>query len=216
MHLSPTATIPKNVNTIIFIHSIIINIISSNTTILLQYLLYRNLHSFSSQIRKLKQNFVFIHSFMDSSFSTSTPHHHRSSERRTKPTSSPSPLSLLRSPTNCLPLRELLLMSPPSSRKCKPRFDEELLESNGVRQRRCNKTRGTAPLSSPRNSRRSRRCYEVEVREEKENVLVDEVGKQRKRRHKKDRLSLVPFQPSQETFSPSKANSNFVSVYVFI
>jgi len=153
---------------------------------------------------------------MDSSFSTSTPHHHhRSSERRTKQPSSPSPLSLLRSPTNCLPLRELLLMSPPSSRKSKPRFDEELLESNGVRQRR-SKTRGTAALSSPRNSRRSRRCYEVEVREEKENVLVDDVGKQRKRRHKKDRLSLVPFQPPQETFSPSKANSNFVAVYVFI
>nr|AFK47382.1 unknown [Medicago truncatula] len=144
---------------------------------------------------------------MDSSFSTSTPHH-RSSERLTKQTSSPSPLSLLRSPTNCLPLRELLLMSPPSTRKSKPRFDEELLESNGVRQRRCSKTRGTAALSSPRNSRRTRRCYEVEVREEKENVLVDEVGKQRKRRHKKDRLSLVPFQPPQETFSPKAGEEN--------
>ncbi|PNX91853.1 reticulon-like protein B17-like [Trifolium pratense] len=127
---------------------------------------------------------------MDSS--TSTPHHHhRSSERRTT-TTSPSPLSLLRSPTNCLPLRELLLMSPPSSRKSKPRFDEELQESPGVR-RRC-KSRGAA-LSSPRNSsRRSRRRLEVEVREEKENVLVDEVGKLKKRRHKKDRHSLVPFQ----------------------
>ncbi|CAJ2642233.1 unnamed protein product [Trifolium pratense] len=132
---------------------------------------------------------------MDSS--TSTPHHHhRSSERRTT-TTSPSPLSLLRSPTNCLPLRELLLMSPPSSRKSKPRFDEELQESPGVR-RRC-KSRGAA-LSSPRNSsRRSRRRLEVEVREEKENVLVDEVGKLKKRRHKKDRHSLVPFQsPTEE------------------
>ncbi|GAU39674.1 hypothetical protein TSUD_60410 [Trifolium subterraneum] len=127
---------------------------------------------------------------MDSS--TSTPHHHhRSSERRTT-TTSPSPLSLLRSPTNCLPLRDLLLMSPPSSRKSKPRFDEELQESPGVR-RRC-KSRGAA-LSSPRNSsRRSRRRLEVEVKEEKENVLVDDVGKLRKRKHKKDRLSLVPFQ----------------------
>ncbi|KAK2434694.1 Reticulon family protein [Trifolium repens] len=128
---------------------------------------------------------------MDSSTSTPHHHHHRSSERRT--TTSPSPLSLLRSPTNCLPLRELLHMSPPSSRKSKlPRFDEELQESPGVR-RRC-KSRGSA-LSSPRNSsRRSRRRLEVEVREDKENVLVDEAVKLRKRRHKKDRLSLVPFQ----------------------
>ncbi|XP_004505553.1 reticulon-like protein B17 isoform X2 [Cicer arietinum] len=165
---------------------------------------------------------------MDSSpSSNSTPyhHHHRSSERRTKsrtsslsriaenttieplrisldllpsptttkPTSSPSPLSLLRSPTKCLPLRELLLLSPPSSRKSKPRFDDELLDSR----RRC-KTRGAA-LSSPRNSRRWRRRSE----EEKEVVFVDEVEKQRKTRHsgkhKKDKLTLVPFQsPSEE------------------
>jgi hypothetical protein len=130
---------------------------------------------------------------MDSSTSTPHHHHHRSSERRTTTTTSPSPLSLLRSPTNCLPLRELLLMSPPSSRKSKPpRFDEELQESPGVR-RRC-KSRVSA-LSSPRNSsRRSRRRLDVEVREDKENVLVDEAVKLRKRRHKKDRLSLVPFQ----------------------
>ncbi|XP_058730408.1 reticulon-like protein B17 isoform X1 [Vicia villosa] len=166
---------------------------------------------------------------MDSSNSTPHRHHHRSSERRTnsrtsplsrigeitateplrisldldqsptiakKPPSSPSPLSLLRSPkspTRCFPLRELLLMSPPSSRKSKPRFDDEMQESNSLR-RRCR-----ASLSSPRNSRRSRRRSEVEVREEKEIALMDEVGKQRKRRnsgrHKKDKLSLVPFQP---------------------
>lgn len=163
---------------------------------------------------------------MDSSNSTPYHHRHRSSERRTnsrtsplsrigeitateplrisldldqspttatKPSSSPSPLSLLRSPTRCFPLRELLLMSPPSSRKSKPRFDDEMQESNSLR-RRCR-----AALSSPRNSRRSRRRSEVEVREEKEIALMDEVGKQRKRRNsgrqKKDKLSLVPFQP---------------------
>ncbi|CAI8617259.1 unnamed protein product [Vicia faba] len=160
---------------------------------------------------------------MDSSNSTPRHHHHRSSERRTtprisplsrigeitateplrisldldqsptaakKPSSSPSPLSLLRSPTRCFPLRELLLMSPPSSRKSKPRFDDEMHESNSLR-RRCR-----AALSSPRSSRRSRRRQEVEVREEKEIVLMDEIGKQRKRRNsKKDKLSLVPFQP---------------------
>lgn len=84
-------------------------------------------------------------------------------------------------------------MSPPSSRKSKPRFDDEMQESNSLR-RRCR-----AALSSPRNSRRSRRRSEVEVREEKEIALMDEVGKQRKRRNsgrqKKDKLSLVPFQP---------------------
>ncbi|CAL5212783.1 unnamed protein product [Lathyrus oleraceus] len=177
----------------------------------------------------------------------STPyhHHHRSSERRTnsrtsplcrigeitateplrisldldqspttatKPSSSPSPLSLLRSPTRCYPLRELLLMSPPSSRKSKPRFDDEMQESNSLR-RRCR-----AALSSPRNSRRSRRRSEVEVREEKEIALMDEVGKQRKRRNsgrqKKDKLSLVPFQPpkaEEENVDDSDGIGNLIT-----
>lgn len=124
----------------------------------------------------------------------------------TKNASSLSPLSLLRSPTNCLPLRELLLLSPSPARRSKARFDEEVPEPAGVR-RRC-KSRGAqmGVLASPRNSRRSRRRSELEVREEKETLNVDEVGKQRKRRHsgrpKKEKLPLVPFLPPP-TSSPS-------------
>ncbi|KAJ1387965.1 Reticulon [Sesbania bispinosa] len=166
-------------------------------------------------------------------YSSNTTPHHRSSERSRSRTSalsrigengtleplrisldlvpsptitkSPSPLSLLRSPTNSLPLRELLLLSP--ARKSKARFDEELPEAAAGVRRRC-KSRGTqmGVLASPRNSRRSRRRSELEGREEKEMGLVDEVGKQRKRRHsgrhKKEKLSLVPFLPP--SISPPK------------
>ncbi|XP_057455631.1 reticulon-like protein B17 [Lotus japonicus] len=118
--------------------------------------------------------------------------------------SSRSPLSLLRSPNSCLPLRELLLMSPSPARKSKPRFDDELLEAGSGVRRRC-KSRGAQMglLCSPRSSRRSRR-------EEKEvGLVVDEAGKQRKRRHsgrpRKEKLSLVPFQPPSISSSPPKS-----------
>ncbi|XP_014493283.1 reticulon-like protein B18 isoform X2 [Vigna radiata var. radiata] len=100
--------------------------------------------------------------------------------------SSRSPLSLLRSPTSSLPLRELLLLSPSSSRRSKARFDDEAPEAAGMR-RRCKNV-----AASPRSSRRWRR-------EEKEVGPVEEAVKQKKRRHsgrhRKERLSLVPFQP---------------------
>ena len=147
------------------------------------------------------------------------------------PSQSPSALSLLRSPngaTNnnsssyCLPIRELLLLSPSPVRRSKPRFDsapaaEEFPEPAAGLRRRC-KSRGV--LGSPRNSRRSRRRSEVEIREEKDVVgLGDEVGKQRKRRHsgrsKKERLSLVPFLPPPAS-SPSMATSSFVAILAFI
>ncbi|WVZ02964.1 hypothetical protein V8G54_023770 [Vigna mungo] len=97
-----------------------------------------------------------------------------------------SPLSLLRSPTSSLPLRELLLLSPSSARRSKARFDDEAPEAAGMR-RRCKNV-----AASPRSSRRWRR-------EEKEVGPVEEAVKQKKRRHsgrhRKERLSLVPFQP---------------------
>ncbi|XP_052733719.1 reticulon-like protein B18 isoform X2 [Vigna angularis] len=100
--------------------------------------------------------------------------------------SSRSPLSLLRSPTSSLPLRELLLLSPSSARRSKARFDDEAPEAAGMR-RRCKNM-----AASPRSSRRWRR-------EEKEGGPVEEAVKQKKRRHsgrhRKERLSLVPFQP---------------------
>ncbi|XP_061355577.1 reticulon-like protein B17 [Gastrolobium bilobum] len=162
-----------------------------------------------------------------SSSSSTTSHHHRSSSKTksssrlarigengtleplrisldTVPSPTPSPLSLLRSPTNSLPLRELLLLSPSPVRKSKARYDEELPETaSGVRRRCKGRVAQMGMLASPRNSRRSRR-------EEKEVVgLVDEVGKQRKRRHsgrpKKEKLSLVPFLPPSTSSPTPKA-----------
>jgi len=101
--------------------------------------------------------------------------------------------SIIRSPTSSLPLRELLLLSPSSARRSKARFDEEVADAAGVR-RRCKNW-----AVSPRSSRRWRR-------EEKEGGPVEEAVKQKKRRHsgrhRKERLSLVPFQPPS-TSSPS-------------
>lgn len=73
--------------------------------------------------------------------------------------------------------------------------------------RRC-KVRGAqmGMLASPRNSRRSRRRPELEIREEKDTGLADEIGKPKKRRNsgrsKKEKLSLVPYVPTS-TSSPS-------------
>jgi len=107
--------------------------------------------------------------------------------------SSRSPLSLLRSPKSSLPLRDLLLLSPSSARRSKARLDDEAPEAAGVRRRYKNHA------ASPRSSRRWRR-------EEKEGGPVEEAVKQKKRRHsgrhRKERLSLVPFQPPS-TSSPS-------------
>ncbi|KAM3697474.1 hypothetical protein ACB094_06G117300 [Castanea mollissima] len=127
----------------------------------------------------------------------------------TKKTPSPSTLSLRNS--NSLPIHELLLLSPSPHRKSKTRLTdrlemaEEPVEPNGSR-RRC-KSRaaqmGLLGCASPRNSRRSRRRSEIEIREEKEPSLAEEIGKPRKRRHsgrsKKEKLCLVPLMPSSSS-----------------
>ena len=134
----------------------------------------------------------------------------------TKKTPSPSTESLRNS--NSLPIHELLLLSPSPRRKSKTRLTdrlemaEEPVESNGSR-RRC-KSRaaqmGLLGCASPRNSRRSRRRSEIEIREEKEPSLAEEIGKPRKRRHsgrsKKEKLCLVPLMPSSSS-SPSMLKS---------
>ncbi|KAL3017330.1 hypothetical protein AAZX31_06G271400 [Glycine max] len=103
------------------------------------------------------------------------------------------------SPTSSLPIKELLLLSPSSARRSKARFDEEVPEAAGVRRRCKSRAAAAAQAASPRSLRRWRR-------EEKEGVAVEEVVKQRKRRHsgrhRKERLSLVPFQPPS-TSSPT-------------
>ena len=136
----------------------------------------------------------------------------------TKKTPSPSTGTESLRNSNSLPIHELLLLSPSPRRKSKTRLTdrlemaEEPVEPNGSR-RRC-KSRaaqmGLLGCASPRNSRRSRRRSEIEIREEKEPSLAEEVGKPRKRRHsgrsKKEKLSLVPLMPSSSS-SPSMLKS---------
>ncbi|KAF7840723.1 reticulon-like protein B17 [Senna tora] len=130
------------------------------------------------------------------------------------PTKSISPSALsLRSPPS-LPLKDLLLLSPSPLRRSKTRLEmaEEFMEPVGLHHRRC-KSRG-AQMASPRNSRRSRRRVDLEVREEKDAaLLVDEIGKPtRKKRHsgrsKKEKLSLVPFVPPSTSSSPKAEEDN--------
>ncbi|TYH84852.1 hypothetical protein ES332_D02G224100v1 [Gossypium tomentosum] len=116
---------------------------------------------------------------------------------------SPSPLSL-RSSTNSLPLQELLLLSPASPlRRSRTRLADRLemaeevgaAELGGGSRRKC-KSRasqtGVLGCGTPRNSRRSRRRMEMELREDRDLVLGEEMGKPRKRRHsgksKKEKL----------------------------
>ncbi|KAG5020880.1 hypothetical protein JHK87_016735 [Glycine soja] len=107
------------------------------------------------------------------------------------------------SPTSSLPIKELLLLSPSSARRSKARFDEEVQEAAGVRRRCKSRAAAAAQAASPRSLRRWRR-------EEKEGVAVEEVVKQRKRRHsgrhRKERLSLVPFQPPSTSSPTTKAD----------
>ncbi|KAF3444077.1 hypothetical protein FNV43_RR13767 [Rhamnella rubrinervis] len=126
-----------------------------------------------------------------------------------KKTLLPSPLSLRSS--GSLPLQELLFLSPSPLRRSKTRLAdgiemaEENVEPVGTR-RRC-KSRasqmGFLGCASPRNTRRSRRRSEIEIREEKDLGPMEEVGKPRKRRQsgrsKKEKLSLVPSVPSSSS-----------------
>ncbi|KAH1098552.1 hypothetical protein J1N35_015473 [Gossypium stocksii] len=134
---------------------------------------------------------------------------------------SPSPLSL-RSSTNSLPLQELLLLSPASPlRRSRTRLADRLemaeevgaAEPGGGSRRKC-KSRasqtGVLGCGTPRNSRRSRRRIEMELREDRDLVLGEEMGKPRKRRHsgksKKEKLSLVPALPSSKADDCEKCN----------
>lgn len=128
-----------------------------------------------------------------------------------KKTLSPSPLCLRSS--GSLPLQELLLLSPSPLRKSKSRLAdrlemaaEESMEPAGTRRRCKSRTTqmGLLGCASPRNIRRSRRRSEQEIREE---GLVEEIAKPRKRRQsgrtKKEKLSMVPSVPCSSS-SPSK------------
>ncbi|XP_019449035.1 PREDICTED: reticulon-like protein B17 [Lupinus angustifolius] len=148
---------------------------------------------------------------MDSYATPPYHHHYKSRTKLNKSTESLTiSLDLVPSPTTIKSstIKDLLLLSPSPNRNSNTRLHDDLLDLNSLR-RRC-KSRGSQ-VASPRNSRRSRRRGEIEIREEKDVGLVDEVGKQRKKRHsgrsKKERLSLVPFIPSSIS-SPKAEEEN--------
>lgn len=128
------------------------------------------------------------------------------------------------SPSNPLPLHELLLLSPSPLRRSRTRLTErmdvgeESLEAAGSR-RRC-KTRtsqmGALGCASPRNARRPRRRMEQDLREDKDLCVVEEMGKARKRRHsgrsRKEKLSLVPSVPSSSS-SPSGSKLHLLHLF---
>ncbi|BBN69929.1 Reticulon family protein [Prunus dulcis] len=127
------------------------------------------------------------------------------------PKRTPSPSAHSIRSSDSLPLRELLLLSPsPLRKRSKARLtdrlemaDELVVEAAGPR-RRC-KSRGAQMgllgCASPRNTRRSRRRSETEIREDKDSGLVEEIAKPRKRRSKKEKLSLVLSLPSPSASS---------------
>lgn len=127
------------------------------------------------------------------------------------PKRTPSPSAHSIRTSDSLPLRELLLLSPsPLRKRSKTRLtdrlemaDEPVVEAAGPR-RRC-KSRGAQMgllgCASPRNTRRSRRRSETEIREDKDSGLVEEIAKPRKRRSKKEKLSLVLSLPSPSASS---------------
>ncbi|XP_010260314.1 PREDICTED: reticulon-like protein B17 [Nelumbo nucifera] len=120
------------------------------------------------------------------------------------PNGSPSPSHPSR---QALPLQELLL-SPSPLRRSKTRLvekaeiAEEPIDHLGSRRRCKSKATSMSLLScpSPRNSRRTRRRLEHEIREDM--GLGDEIGKARKRkstRSRKEKPSLAPSVPSPKT-----------------
>ncbi|KAF5744086.1 reticulon-like protein B17 isoform X1 [Tripterygium wilfordii] len=131
------------------------------------------------------------------------------------PTNSPSPSAVSLRSYNGLPLRELLLLSPSPLRKSRTRLADRIemvedgVEPTSATRRRCKNRGAQMGCASPRNTRRSRRRSEAEMKEERDPGLVEEIGKARKSRNsgrsKKENLSLVPLVPSP---SPSPKNDD--------
>ncbi|CAA3028848.1 Hypothetical predicted protein [Olea europaea subsp. europaea] len=134
--------------------------------------------------------------------------------------STSSPASTLSPrPPYALPLRELLLLSPSPLKRSKTRLaerlemaDEAAIEPNGVRKRCKSRNSAMGYSASPRNTRRSRRRLDQEIREDKEFCVCEEMVKPRKKRHsgrsKKDKLSSVPSTPSPKTIDGDGCNLN--------
>ncbi|CAL0322598.1 unnamed protein product [Lupinus luteus] len=127
---------------------------------------------------------------------------------------------------NPLP-QTLATESPPPSprRKYKTRLADGVLidaaevspEPPIVRRRRKCRESLVAVAQSPKKVRKARkRSSEVEIREEKDTVLVEEVGKPRKRlnrvRSKKEKVNLVPSVPPSTSSSPIAEEENGIDL----
>ncbi|CAI9787632.1 unnamed protein product [Fraxinus pennsylvanica] len=132
--------------------------------------------------------------------------------------STPSPTSTLSPrPPYTLPLHKLLLRSPSPLKRSKTRLserhemaEEAAIEPCGVRKRCKSRNSAMGYSASPRNTRRSRRRLEQEMKEDKEFCAGEEMIKTRKKRHsgrsKKDKLSSVPSTPSPKTIDDDGCN----------
>ncbi|KAL2483340.1 Reticulon-like protein B17 [Forsythia ovata] len=132
--------------------------------------------------------------------------------------STPSPASTLSPlPPYSLPIHELLLLSPSPLKRSKTRVaerlemaDEAAVEHSGIRKRCKSRNSSIGYSASPRNTRRSRKRFEQEIREDKEFCVGEEMVKARKKRHsgrfKKDKLNSVPSTPSPKTIDGDGCN----------
>ncbi|KAL2466525.1 Reticulon-like protein B17 [Abeliophyllum distichum] len=132
--------------------------------------------------------------------------------------STPSPASTLSPmPPYTLPLHELLLLSSSPLKRSKTRLaerlemaDEAAVEPSGVRKRCKSRNSALGYSASPRNTRRSRKRLEQEIREDKEFCVGEEIVKTRKKRHsgrsKKDKLNSLPSTPSPKTIDGDGCN----------
>ncbi|KAL5132264.1 Reticulon-like protein B17 [Glycine soja] len=116
-------------------------------------------------------------------------------DKQTQHQDHPLPLSPLATPTKS--------PSPAVPRNTSP--PPEFPDSAGVR-RRC-KTRAPQ-TASPRNPRKSRRRSELEIREEKDSIFLEEVGKPRKRRQTARTKKEKPNSAPPSTPSPKSEEEN--------
>lgn len=138
---------------------------------------------------------------------------------------SPSPT---KSPRG-LPVHELILLSRSPFRKSKTRLADRLelpddvAETDRIRRRssknRSSGSNGLLPHPSPRNHRRSRRRFELDVREDKDFCPGEDLVKPRKKRHsgkpKKDKLSFVTSVPSPKTNYDEGCNLDGIRNMIF-
>ncbi|XP_073029106.1 reticulon-like protein B17 [Primulina eburnea] len=141
--------------------------------------------------------------------------------------STPSPASTLSPrPPYTLPLRELLMISPPSTKRSKKRLSDKLetaddafVEASGVRKRCKSRNALLGCAASPRSNRKSRRRLEQEMREERDFGAGEEImAKPRKKRQggrpRKEKSILVPSDSSPRTNDGDGCNLDRIEEFI--